>query len=81
MGFWESAGKFAKAAGKMALDETRAANERMNTYRDEMPMKSDRELARIAVHERGHSPLKATAATQELKARGYTSAQEIKALI
>ncbi|WP_417642675.1 hypothetical protein [Enterobacter kobei] len=58
MGFWEKAGSFAKAAGKYALEEGKAANERMHTYKDEMPSKSDRELARIVVNERSSSPLK-----------------------
>ena len=80
-GFSESAGKFAKAAGKMALEETKAANERSQEYKAEMPFKSDRELAKICIHERSHSPLKAGAALQELKSRGYTNAQEIKALL
>ncbi|KKY80316.1 hypothetical protein OA46_20380 [Enterobacter cloacae] len=81
MGFWEKAGSFAKAAGKYALEEGRAANDRMHTYKEEMPMKSDRELARICVHERSSSPLKAGAAGQELKSRGYSTAQDIKALL
>lgn len=80
MGFWDKAGSLAKAAGKKALEEGKAASERMHTYKAEMPMKSDRELAYIAVHERS-SPLKAGAASQELKSRGYVSAQETKALL
>ena len=81
MGFWESAGDIAKKVGKAALEEGQGALERSRQYREEMPMKSDRELARIFINERGSSPLKSSAALQELKSRGYSNAQEIKSLI
>lgn len=44
MGFWESAGDIAKKVGKAALEEGQGALERSRQYREEMPMKSDREL-------------------------------------
>lgn len=67
MGFWDSVGKLAKAAG----NEIKAANQRNQEYKEEMTYKSDNELARIIKRERNSSPLKAGAAFQELKSRGY----------
>ncbi|HGY1053537.1 TPA: hypothetical protein ACNUVO_004347 [Aeromonas salmonicida subsp. pectinolytica] len=80
MGFWESAGSLAKTVGKAALEEGQGALERSRQYREEMPGKSDRELAKIVIYE-GDSPLKAGAAFQELKSRGYSTKQEVKAIL
>ncbi|WP_409243410.1 hypothetical protein [Enterobacter cloacae] len=81
MGFWDKARDVAKAAGKAAWEETKAANERVQQYKADMPSLNDRELARIVARERSSSPLKASAALQELKNRGYSNSEEIKALL
>ncbi|EGF2049608.1 hypothetical protein IB428_004641 [Salmonella enterica] len=81
MGFWDKARDVAKSAGKVAWEQTKAANERVQQYKDEMPSLNDRELARIVAKERSSSPLKASAARQELKNRGYSTTEEIKSLL
>lgn len=67
MGFWDAVGKVAGAA----MSEVKQANERTRAYKMEMIDKSDSELARIIQRERGSTPLKAAAAMQELKSRGF----------
>ncbi|MFC3033325.1 hypothetical protein ACFOEE_12415 [Pseudoalteromonas fenneropenaei] len=79
MSFWKKVGELAVKAGGAIVDEAKAANERCKEYRAEMPSKSDSELARIMERERTRTPLRATAAFQELKSRGY-SPEEIKNL-
>ncbi|WP_273840525.1 hypothetical protein [Providencia rettgeri] len=81
MSFWDKAKAVGKAVGKEAWEQTKAASERSRNYSEEMPMKTDRELARIVVNERSHSPMKAGAALKELKNRGYTNTQEVKDLL
>jgi hypothetical protein len=80
MGFWSSVGELAKKAGNAALDEAKAANDRTKVYKAEMPNKSDDELVQIISKDMKRSPLKASAATRELKSRGY-SPEEIKNMI
>lgn len=46
-----------------------------------MPSLNDRELARIVAKERSSSPLKASAARQELKNSGYSTTEKIKSLL
>jgi len=81
MGFWDKARDVAKTVGKAAWEETKATNDRVQQYKVEMPSLNDRELARIVAKERSSSPLKASAAMQELKNRGYSNSEEIKALL
>ena len=69
MSFWKKAGELALKAGSAAVQETKAAKERADQYKEDMPRKRDNELVRIVQKERSHSPLKASAAFQELKAR------------
>lgn len=75
MSFWKKAGDLALKAGSAAVNEAKAANERSQQYKAEMPSKSDSELARIVKRERNSSPLKASAAFQELKSRGFSPEQ------
>lgn len=77
MSFWKKAGELAMKAGSSALNEARAAGERSQQYKEEMPPKSDSELFQIAKRDRESSPLRASAAGQELKSRGY-SPEEIR---
>lgn len=77
MSFWKKAGELALKAGSAALNETKAAGERSQQYKGEMPFKSDNDLLQIIKRERASSPLKAGAAMQELKSRGY-SPEEIR---
>ncbi|GAB2994781.1 hypothetical protein [Psychrosphaera aestuarii] len=79
MSFWKKAGELAMKAGGAIVDEAKAANERSREYKAEMPSKSDSDLARIVNNERNRSPLKASAAFQELKYRGY-SPEDIKGM-
>ena len=77
MSFWSTVGDLAKKAGSAALDEGKDALKRTKEYKEEMPNKSDSELAKIAKRDRSGSPLRAGAALQELKSRGYSS-EDIK---
>jgi len=77
MGFWDKAADLAKKAGGTVLDEAKAAGERSKQYNAEMPSKSDSELVSILKNERSRSPLKAGAASKELKSRGYNG-EDIK---
>ena len=77
MGFWSTVGNLALKAGSAALNEGKEAIERSKQYKDEMPEKNDDNLLKIIKGERSSSPLKAVAAMQELKERGY-SEEEIK---
>lgn len=77
MSFWKKAGELAMKAGGAVVDEAKAANERNREYKAEMPSKSDSELAKIVNNEMNSSRLKASAAFQELKSRGY-SPEDIK---
>ena len=70
MSFWKKAGDLAKKAGSAALNEAKAANERNQQYKAEMPMKSDDELVKIVKRDRNRLPLKASPAYAELKSRG-----------
>ncbi|MBW3118784.1 MULTISPECIES: hypothetical protein [Enterobacterales] len=81
MSFWDKAKEIGKAVGKEAWEQSKSAYERQRNYMDEMPTKSDRELARIVINERGSSPMKAGAALKELKNRGYSSTQQVKDLL
>lgn len=72
MGFWGSVGKLAMKAGEAAIDETRKAAERHKEYKAEMPGKSDDDLLSIVKRDRSRSPLKAGAAFEELKNRGFS---------
>ncbi|MFJ2683827.1 hypothetical protein ACIOYV_08795 [Pseudomonas sp. NPDC087342] len=80
MSFWSKAGELALKAGKLAVQETKAAGERSREYKEAMPGLSDDELIRILKNERSSSPMKAGAANNELKNRGY-DADSIKMLI
>lgn len=75
MSFWKKAGELAKKAGTAILEEAKATSERANEYSLEMRSKSDSELARIVNIEMKRSPLKASSAYKELKARGYDTEQ------
>lgn len=75
MSFWKKAGDLALKAGSAALSEAKAAGERAQQYKEEMPLKGDEELLRIIKRERASSPLMAGAAMQELKSRGYSPEQ------
>lgn len=77
MGFWSTVGNLALKAGSAALNEGKEAIERSKQYKDEMPEKNDDNLLKVIKSERSSSPLKAVAAMQELKERGY-SEEEIK---
>ena len=77
MGFWSTVGNLALKAGSAALNEGKEAIERSKQYKDEMPEKNDDNLLKVIKGERSSSPLKAVAAMQELKERGY-SEEEIK---
>ena len=79
MSFWKKAGELAAKTGSVITEQVRDANERTKQYKTEMPSKSDSELAKILNKERSRSPLKASAAYQELKSRGF-SPEEIKNL-
>ena len=80
MSFWKKAGDLALKAGSAALNEAKAAGERLKQYKEEMPLKEDEELFRIIKRERTSSLIMASAASQELKSRGYSS-EQIKAKI
>jgi hypothetical protein len=77
MSFWKKAGELAMKAGSAIADEAKEARDRNRQYKAEMPSKSDSDLARIVNNERSRSPLKASAAFQELKSRGF-SPEDIK---
>lgn len=77
MSFWKKVGGLALDAGSAVLGEAKAAGERSAQYKEEMPLKSDDELFKIAQKERVRSVLMAGAAIQELKNRGFTH-EEIK---
>lgn len=77
MSFWRSIGDLALKAGSAALKEGRAAVERTQQYKEEMPTKDDADLLRVIKKERSGSPIKAGAAIQELESRGY-SKEDIK---
>lgn len=79
MSFWKKAGDLAMKAGGAIVDEAKAANDRNREYKAEMPSKSDSELARVVKNEMKRSPLKGSAAFQELKSRGY-SPEDIKGM-
>lgn len=76
MGFWESVGKMVGSA----VNEVKEAGDRAKLYKLEMADKSDNDLAYIIKSERATSPLKASAAFQELKSRGYTQ-EDINLLV
>lgn len=80
MGFWDTAGKLAMKAGSIALEEAKKANERTKEYAEEMPNKTDSQLASIVKNEKSSSPIKAGAAFKELKNRGY-DAEDIKRMM
>ncbi len=71
MGFWDKAGGLALKAGAYAVKEVKAAGDRSREYKELMPTLTDDELFRILKKERSSSPLKAGAANNELKDRGY----------
>lgn len=77
MGFWNTVGNIAGKVGSYALEEAKAATNRSKEYGAEMPSKSDNELMAIISKELTRSPLKAGAASKELKSRGYSS-EDIK---
>jgi len=79
MSFWKKAGELAVKAGSAAVAEGKAAKERSQQYDEEMPKKSDRQLALIIKNELALSPVKATAAAKEFKKRGLDAA-DLKAL-
>tara|TARA_Y100000746_G_scaffold174079_1_gene151494 strand:- start:3267 stop:3506 length:240 start_codon:yes stop_codon:yes gene_type:complete len=79
MSFWKKAGELAMKAGSAIADEAKEAGDRNRQYKAEMPSKSDSDLARIVNNERSRSPLKASAAFQELKSRGF-SPEDIKSM-
>lgn len=76
MGFWDVVGK----AANSLMNEVKDAAERNQAYKSEMLSKSDNELAGIIKREHRNSPLKASAAMQELKSRGYGE-ESIKELV
>ncbi|MGX2968067.1 hypothetical protein ACWIW6_08440 [Ursidibacter sp. B-7004-1] len=76
MGFWDVVGKVAGAAA----NEVKEAGQRAQVYKAEMGSHSDSELARIIKNDRGSSPMRAGAAMQELKSRGYDQ-EAIKDLV
>lgn len=80
MSFWSAAGNIAKEVGGAVLEETKAAGARSRQYKEEMPNKSENELISIVKKERSRSPMKAGAASLELKNRGFDS-EDIKAMI
>ena len=80
MGFWDAVGKASKAVGEFALDEAKQAKERSSEYSQQMPSKSDRELARIVIKDLTSTPLRSMAARKELRNRGIQDNQDIKNL-
>ncbi|OOF41497.1 hypothetical protein BKK51_10870 [Rodentibacter trehalosifermentans] len=76
MGFLDGLGKLAGAA----MNEIKEAGERSKVYKQEMLDKSDYELARIFKRDNSLSPIRAGAALQELKSRGYNQ-DEIKEMV
>jgi hypothetical protein len=80
MGFWDKAAGLAKKAGSAVIDEAKAASDRTKEYKAEMPSKNDDELAQIISKDMKRSPLRAGAASRELKNRGY-SPEEIKNML
>lgn len=80
MSFWKTVGDLAVKAGSTALEEGKKAVERSKQYKEEMPEKTDDDLLRIMKNEFSRSPLKATAAKQELESRGY-SKEEINRVL
>jgi hypothetical protein len=56
MSFWSTVGDLAKKAGSAALDEGKDALKRTKEYKEEMPNKSDSELAKIAKRDRSGCP-------------------------
>lgn len=79
MGFWSTVGKVGKAVGEEALKQGGDAMDRSKQYKEEMPDKSDSDLISF-IKGRSHSPMKAGAASIELKNRGY-SQEEIKEMM
>ena len=71
MGFWDKAGGLALKAGAYAVKEVKAAGDRSREYKELMPTLADDELLAILKKERSSSPMKAGAANNELKNRGY----------
>ena len=65
------AGTAAVKLGKLALEEGKAAGERSQKYREEMTSNSEEALLKTVKNERSSSPLKASAALQELNNRGH----------
>ena len=80
MSFWKKAGDLAMKAGSAALNEGKAALERIKEYKAEMASKSDDQLVAIIKKDRSRTPLRAGAASQELKNRGY-DAETIKIMV
>lgn len=80
MGFWKEAGNLVMKVGSVALNQGKAALERSREYQAEMPSKSDAQLVAIIKKDRSRTPLRAGAASQELKNRGY-DAESIKSMI
>lgn len=71
MGFWSSVGKIAGDIAGGIIENAKESSERLKAYKLEMLDKSDSELARIVSREKDSNKIKATAAFQELKNRGY----------
>lgn len=80
MGFWKEVGNLTMKVGIVALNQGKAALERGREYQAEMPSKSDAQLVAIIKKDRIGIPLRAGAASQELKSRGY-DAEAIKSMI
>ena len=80
MGFWDTVGKASKVVGEFAKDEFKQAKERNSEYSEEMPSKSDRELARIVINDLSRAPLRSMAARKELRNRGIQSNEDIRDL-
>ncbi len=77
MGFWGAVGKIGKSVGKEAIKMGGQTLNQIKTDTEEMPLKTDAELFRIAKKANG---LHQGAAVVELKKRGYDT-EEIKARI
>lgn len=75
MGFWKTIGSIANKVGTFALEEAKAGMERNKEYQAEMPTKGEDDLFNIVKEERKRSPLRASAAFNELKNRGYSPEQ------
>ncbi|BCN23313.1 hypothetical protein [Vibrio alfacsensis] len=71
MGFWDTVGKAASTIGKEVVKQGGDALERSKQYREQCEDMSDDQLVSVIKRERSRTPLKAGAASGELKRRGY----------